>query len=141
MQVDLFYESIEDALTAAVQALGGPKKVGAAMRPDRPVDEAARWVRDCLNGDRREHFTPTQVMWILRQARDAGFHSAMAFVTTECGYSPAIPRSDEQEEHELADTIAAAAITLDRAMKRLEGLRGGSALRPVVGTSVHGGRA
>jgi hypothetical protein len=67
----LFYEDVNDVLRATVQALGGAKRVGAALRGnDIGVDAAGRWVLDCLNPDRRERFTPEQVLWLLaRRAR------------------------------------------------------------------------
>ena len=42
MQVEMpFYESPEDALKAAVQALGGSKSVGPMLWPDKGVDASA----------------------------------------------------------------------------------------------------
>lgn len=36
------------------------------MFPDATIDHAASRVRDCLNHDRRERFTPEQVLMLLR---------------------------------------------------------------------------
>ena len=58
MQQRLIFDSIIDALGEIVRACGGPKAVGAKMRPELPVEQAAGWVRDNLNATRREHFTP-----------------------------------------------------------------------------------
>ncbi len=85
MQLELVHETIEDALGFVIQALGGAKKVGAALRPEIPADHAAQWVRDCLNAGRRERFSPSHVMWLLRAARAAGVHSAMHFIAGEAG--------------------------------------------------------
>lgn len=69
MQQVLFHESLNDALREVVQTLGGTKKVGVLMRPEKSADEAARWISDCLNPDRREKFDPEQVLWLLREGR------------------------------------------------------------------------
>lgn len=87
IQLRLHHETINDALTEVVQALGGPKKVGAMMRPDKPVEESSRWVRDCLNAERREHFDPEQIIFLLAKAREIHCHGAMAFLSNATGYS------------------------------------------------------
>lgn len=93
----LFHESITDALREAVQALGGLKKVGAEMRPEKTPDEAGRWVADCLNPDRREHFDADHVLYLLRAGRAAGCHAAANFLMREAGYSDPIPVEPEDE--------------------------------------------
>lgn len=69
MQMSLHHESITDALREVVQSAGGAKKVGALMFPDMPTEHAASRVRDCLNADRRERFTPDQVLMLIRIGR------------------------------------------------------------------------
>jgi len=86
MQPKLFHETLNDALVELVGALGGAKKVGAAIRPEKTVDEAARWVRDCLNADRRERFEPEHVLWLMREGRKANCHAAMDFIADSAGY-------------------------------------------------------
>lgn len=55
MQTELpFYECPEDALRAAMQALGGAKQVGARLLPDKTPDGAGRLLLDCLNPARSE---------------------------------------------------------------------------------------
>ena len=53
-QEPLFVETVNEALREIVKALGGAKKVAAQLRPQKTVDEAARWLLDCLNPERRE---------------------------------------------------------------------------------------
>ena len=87
MQADLpFYEGPEDALRAAIQALGGAKVVGPMVWPDKSVDSAARQLLDCTNAGRNEKLEIGQIMLILRKARDAGFHSAMSWFCDQLGY-------------------------------------------------------
>lgn len=96
-QPALFMTDIYDALGDVVRALGGPKKVGGELRPERPVDEAATWVKDCLNRNRREKFDPDQILWLLRRGREIGCHSAMQYVTAEAGYTMPQPVEPETE--------------------------------------------
>lgn len=122
-QYELIHESINDALREVVQALGGTKKVGATLRPDRPVDEAARWVSDCLNSERREKFDPEQVLWLLREGRKIGCHGAMYFIARESGYS-AIPIEPQDELAELQRNFIEASKSMARMASRIEKLSG-----------------
>lgn len=100
-QPRLIYDDFNDALADLVRALGGPKPVGAKLRPDLPVDQAGNWVRDCLNAHRREQFHPSQVVLLLRMARDAGFHGAKNFLDDDTGYTRSTPRDPQDEVAEL----------------------------------------
>ncbi len=99
LEIGECFESVNDALQSAVTALGGFKKVGPALRPELPIDQASGWLRDCLNTGRREKLAPEQVMLILRMARAAGYHAAMNFVAFDAGYKaqPVDPQSQEAE--------------------------------------------
>lgn len=94
-------ETIYDALRAAVDALGGPKSAGAAMRPEKTQDDARTWLLNCLNPDRCERFDPEQVTWLLREARRAGHHDAMHFIADDAGYSHPLPITHEAETERL----------------------------------------
>lgn len=115
----LFHESVTDALREVVQALGGFKKVGATMRPEKPVEEAARWVADCLNQDRRERFDPDQVLWLLRAGRAIGSHAAANYLMRESGYSDPIPVDPEDERARLQREFIAAAESVQQIAERL----------------------
>lgn len=74
MQTEMpFFDGPEDALREAVRGLGGPKKVGPTLWPDKSPDAAARSLQDCLNPAREEKLSLSQVMFILRAAHDAGY--------------------------------------------------------------------
>lgn len=121
MQADLpIYECPEDALKAAVSALGGAKAVGAKLYPDKTPDAAARLLLDCLNPSRAEKLDLSQVLMILRLARDAGHHSPMQWIAGEIGYEArAVTRAEEADRlttvvEQSAKTLAAALATLER---------------------------
>lgn len=107
LEIGECFESVNDALQAAVTALGGYKKVGPVLRPELPIDQAATWLRDCLNPGRREKLSPEQTMLILRKARDAGYHAAMHFVAFDTGYKAA-PVDPLTQEAELQERFIAA---------------------------------
>jgi hypothetical protein len=122
MQYELMHESFNDALREVVQALGGTKKVGEMLRPEKLVVEASRWVADCLNSDRREKFNPDQVLYLMREGRKAGCHAAMRFLAADCGYE--MPRSitDEVQFVEALDDLHALQAALTKTAEKVERL-------------------
>ncbi|MGY8903221.1 MAG: hypothetical protein ACKVIH_01570 [Burkholderiales bacterium] len=110
MQVEIgeCFECVNDALTSAVVALGGYKKVGPAMRPELPIEQAGNWLRDCLNPARREKLSPEQFLLVLRMAQRQQYHAAMDFVAFDTGYKarPVDPSSQEAElQTRFADAV------------------------------------
>lgn len=86
-----FFDDINDALREAVRALGGVKQVGAMLWPEVAPDTAGNKLRDCLNPERREKLSPEQFLFVLRKAREAGYHAAMEYVASDCGYAKPAP--------------------------------------------------
>lgn len=125
MQAELpFFETPEDAVRAAVQALGGAKKVGAILWNDRGVDNASRLLLDCINTSRAEKLEMTQVMLILRLAKDAGCHAPFAWMAAEIGYDvKPITKADEVDR--LTTVIEQSTKTLTDAISKLERYRSG----------------
>jgi hypothetical protein len=120
MQLDFpeCYDSLEDALKAAVMALGGFKKVAARMRPE--LDTSEDWLRHCLKGDRRERLSPQQVMWLLREARAIGFHGAMQFVAMTAGYDTPRAVDADKQKQALQEAIASGLERLNTQMAALQ---------------------
>jgi hypothetical protein len=121
MQTDLpFFDSPEDALKAIIQHLGGIKRVGPKLFPDKSVDAAARYLLDCVNHDRQEKLALTQIMMLLRLAHEAGYHSAYAWLSGEIGYDiKPITRAEEVDRltsvvEQSTKTLASALATLER---------------------------
>lgn len=114
-------ENLNDALIDLVKICGGSKVVGLQMRPELSADDAGKWLRDCLNPDRREKLAPEQLVWLLRLGRERGHHDAMNFIGQDIGYDvTAAQRVTPQErllaalEHhnEVGDAIAKQLATL-----------------------------
>jgi len=120
MQAELpFFEGPEDALRAAVQALGGAKAVGAKVYPDKSPERAGQQLLDCLNPGRPEKLELGQMLMILRMARDAGHHGAMQWLAGEVGYD-ARPVTRAQEADRLALVVEQSTKTLGAALAALE---------------------
>ena len=109
--------SFNDALVAAVKALGGSKVVGALLWPEKAPDAAQRLLLDCLNDDRPAHLTPDHVRLILRLARQRGHHDAVAWLLADLGYAPPQPVEPRDEVAELQRQF----IEASRAMQQLSG--------------------
>jgi hypothetical protein len=121
-QMPLMVTDIFDALGDIVRALGGPKKVATQLKPDRPSDEGARWIKGCLNRERRERFDPEQMVWLLARGREVGCHGAIHYICEQAGYSKPAPVNPEDEKAKLQREVVEAARTLERSIDRLERL-------------------
>lgn len=124
-QPALFHESLLDALRDCVRALGEPKIVGQAMRPEKSQDDARTWLLNCLNPDRPEKFDPEQIMWLLREARKVNCHAAFVYMARECGYADPRPIEPEDERAALQREFVTATADMKRLFSRMEraGLR------------------
>lgn len=120
MQADLpFYETPEDALRAAVQSLGGSKKVGIMIWPDKGVDNASRLLMDCLNTSRAEKLDVSQVMRVLALAKDAGCHSPFSWMAGAIGYD-VTPITKAEEVDRLTTVVEQSTKTLAAALQQIE---------------------
>lgn len=130
MQLELIHENALDALRSAIAVLGGPKKVAAQLRPSWEPERAQKWLNNALDDSRPEKLEVNDVLWILREAKRAGFHQAMQYLAQQCEYEA---RPIEPEEHEaaLVSVMQSAAETLRKASAQLESLRGSNAVRVV----------
>ena len=123
MQMGLMHESINDALSEAVSAAGGPKKVGPMLWPELPVDQAAGKLRDCLNTSRREHLTPEQMMLVGKVARQIGSHALALFMSREWGYADPQPIEPEDEVARLQREFVEATKALGAMAARIEAVQ------------------
>lgn len=126
MDDSLLYEDELDAARDAVKYLGGPKKVGPTIWPDKTPDAAARHLSDCLNPSRAERLSPSQLLLLMRRAREAGFHGLTAYLLREAGYAPPVPVQPTTESEVIArrlETLLSEAATLTSRLERLRGDR------------------
>lgn len=113
-------ETLNDAISAAVDALGGPKKVGSILWPDLDAAAAGNRLRDCLNTSRRERLTPDQLALIRRMARDAGCHLLVSFEMKAAGYARPVPIAPDDEKAELMRRYIEAVRAQQELTQRLE---------------------
>lgn len=119
LEIGECFDNVNDAMQATVNALGGYKKVGPMLRPELPIDQAAGWLRDCLNPGRREKLAPEQLLLILRKAREVGYHAAMNFLAFDTGYK-ADPMDPVSLESQLQERFIEAVQHLQGIQKRME---------------------
>lgn len=130
-QVPLFSDDMNEALRALIASIGGAKKVGSAMRPDLPADDAGRWLTKCLDHERPEKLGLTQLLWLLRHGHDAGCHVAMQFLAGEAGYT-ATPIEPQDERAELERAFVASVAAQRQILSRMERLANvGQAVAPM----------
>jgi hypothetical protein len=96
-QQPLFHEDINDALRGAVKACGGTKVVASKLWPEKPLNDAQSYLNDCLNATRPAKLSPEQVVFLLRWAKEQGFHGAINYVCAEAGYANPAPVEPEDE--------------------------------------------
>lgn len=124
-QIPLFYDTYEDAIRDTVLALGGFKKVGSALWPAMPVDDAGRKLNHCLNLDKREKLDLGELALIRKAARQAGVHILAAHEMREAGYAEPQPLAPEDEQAQLQREFITAVKALDSIQTRMARLDGG----------------
>lgn len=120
MQTELpIYEGIEDAIRAAVQAIGGAKDVAQQMWPDKTMENARDYLLACLDHTRREKLDYTQMVFIFRKAKEKCFHAGFDYFARDCGYE-ARPITPAEEVDRLTTVIEQATKALSLAVPALE---------------------
>jgi len=122
MQSALFHERIEDAIDEVVRQCGGRKKLACEMWPDKPPREAHNLMDACLNPERRERFSPSQMIYIARRGSEAGCHALMNYFASECGYEVK-PITKAEEVDRLTSVVEQSTKTLASALATLERLQ------------------
>lgn len=126
MNQKLFYDDDLDALKAQVQALGGNKKVGAILWPDKTPEAAGRSMADCCNSSRSERLSPSQLLLVMRLGREAGCHILAEHFMAEAGYSTPTPIDPQDEAavlmQRMEDVMGIASSLADR-LERIRGFK------------------
>lgn len=123
MQSELpFYDGIEEALKASINALGGAKAVGSMLFVDKPVDTARDYLLACVNPARNEKLDYNQLIFIFRAAKHKGFHAGFDYFAKECEYE-ARPVTKAEEIDRVTSVIEAASKALSNGLATLERLK------------------
>ena len=122
MQAEMpFFETAEDALKSCVQALGGAKKVAPELWQDKTIDNARDYLLACLNADRNEKLSYSQMMFIFKKAKQAGYHAGFLWFANHCGYDAQAIDPETQKDRATA-AVASAVKALENATSILQGL-------------------
>lgn len=119
----LFITDIYDALGDLVRAVGGPKEVGQGLYPKKQPDDAAGYVKDCLNRARRETFDAEEIMWLLRRGRELGCHEPIRWICSNAGYVEPEPKEEETELAKLLREYVEMGKRITTLQPRIEELR------------------
>jgi hypothetical protein len=125
--MQLFHESLNDALREVIAACGGPKQIAAKVWPEKAPDAAHRLLLDCLNETRPERLSPDRLRMILRAGREANCHAGMNWLLQDLGYEDCKPVAPQDAQDELYRQFIAATKAqqgiLSRIESRLPGVR------------------
>lgn len=124
------FDSLPDALSDVVKALGGAKAAGALLWPEKEPVDAGKLLRHCLDPDRPEKLSLEQVVLLLKLGRERRCHSAAAWLLQAAGYREPVPVEPEDERATLQREFVEAARGMERIVRRMDGL--GLHLREVV---------
>lgn len=119
-QEALFFDRLEDALAAVIDRCGGRKKFAGEMFPHKPLRDAHNLLDAMLNPERREKFSPAQVVYVSKRGREAGCHAVMQYLAREAGYTDPQPIDPEDQEAELQRTFVDAVSRLEGIQKQLQ---------------------
>ncbi len=121
-QEDLWHDTLEDALRAIVDALGGPKRVAGQMWPSKTTADAQRRLLHCLDSEREQKFALSEFVWLFVQGRAVGCHTAATFLMQVAGYTDPVPLEPEDERAALQREFVDATKVQERIVKRMEAL-------------------
>lgn len=133
MEAKTIYEDDVDALKATVLKLGGYQQVGVKLWPDKTPQYAGRNLADCCNPNRSERLRPSQLLLVMRWARDIGCHILAEHFMSESGYAQPEPIDFEEEAATVLDRMEEVLGVAATLATRLERLRGKSASMRAVG--------
>lgn len=131
MQERLFYEDVNEALRELVNTLGGAKKIGPLLWPEKTIEQAHTLLLACFNTDRRERLTPEQVIFLLRKGREGDCHIAMRYIAQECGYAPPAPVNPQDRQLQLLEEFNRNVERLEKLAEHIRGEGGLAALKAV----------
>lgn len=128
-QGELFYDTIYDAISNAVQASGGFKTVAGELWPTKKQGTAYARLKACLEDHTDEKLDPEEVLAIAKMAKIQGNHALMQYLGQELGYQ-VIPLEPEDERTalqrqyiEATKVIRGIVDRMDRAESRLKAVR------------------
>jgi hypothetical protein len=111
-----------EALRVLVMRLGGVKRVAHRLWPEKPMEQAAILLNNCLNHDRPEKLDLHQLDWLIGQGRAAGCHIVMQCFGLRHGYH-IDPIEPEEEMRRLELEFIDSAQHLEKMLARIQSLK------------------
>lgn len=108
-QTELFEtpDDPHEALRILIMRLGGVKRVAHRLWPDKPMEQAAILLNNCLNHDRPEKLDLNQIDWLIGEGRKAGCHIVMQCFGLRHAYHIDPIEPEEQRQRLQIEFIAA----------------------------------
>lgn len=126
-QQALWIDSWTSAVSALVDACGGPKRVASELRPDLPADEAGAWLMRTVSNKRREVLPPEHLIKLLAIGRRHNCDVLAGFLCDQAGYEPPRPIQIEAESARVTSQMSEMMAQMSREMERLQRLQALSA--------------
>lgn len=123
-QGEMFVTCMEEALEDSVRALGGYQQAAHAVWPTESPLDKGRYLRACLDPDRREKLSPGELVVLAGAAARRGCLTPAIFLAESCGCMAPVPAAPEDVEGELLREIRAAREQLATMLERAERLNG-----------------
>ena len=73
-QNQLFIDSLSDALEEIITQLGGYKKVGSMLWPEKTIREAGNQLSNCINPEHQQKLSLDQIDFLLSESRKKNIH-------------------------------------------------------------------
>lgn len=116
-------DGFNQALVDCIKAAGGSAIVGKKMFPEKKPEAAQRALLDCMSEDRPAKLSPEQVLFVLRLAREKGYHGGVAYLLEDLGYAPTTPIEPKDIDADLQRQFIECMGKADRLVERMERLR------------------
>jgi hypothetical protein len=121
-QPSLFVDSLNDAVRDTARAIG-VKIIAKELWPEKTVEDAARYLNDCMNPDRPQKLDGEQILFIARRGRDVGCHLIVGFINMDVGYAAPTPVDPQDTKAELQRQFIEGAARLERIAARIGTIR------------------
>ena len=103
-QKELFHTDEYDALRDDVKAVG-IKEIAALLKPDCDIENAAKWVSNCLDRKRDQKFEPQHYTIIVNEARKVGSFAYVTYLLRETWFEPPVAKVYDSEVLKVGDRI------------------------------------
>lgn len=118
-QVELFYDDIDAALRATVEALGGAKRVGTALWPAMDAVSAQTQLLSAMNPDKPHKLSLRGFWLVVGMAQKQGIHVIAKFFADDLGYEFRVIQKEEKQA-ELVERFAKMKSEMADLMKAME---------------------